>query len=143
MAGPFESVHLELESTVEVLDRVQRVSEEVGRRAGLDEDTLHWTTMAVRETVINAITHGNKNNAAKRVFIDFECITNGHGRDLVVSVRDQGEGFDPAALADPLAPENILNASGRGLFLARQFMDSVDIHPARQGGTEVRMLKHL
>jgi serine/threonine-protein kinase RsbW len=58
-------------------------------------------------------------------------------------VRDQGAGFDPEALGDPLAPENILNTSGRGIFLARQFMDDVSILPAREGGMEVRMLKHL
>jgi len=143
MAGPFESVHLDLESTLESLDHVQRVSEEIGRRVGLDDESLHWTAMAVRETVVNAITHGNKNNPSKRVFVDFECVSNGHGRDLVVCVRDQGEGFDPSTLRDPLAPENILSANGRGIFLVRQFMDDVDIHPARQGGMEVRMLKHL
>jgi serine/threonine-protein kinase RsbW len=99
--------------------------------------------MAVRETVINAIMHGNKNNPSKRIFIDFECVSNGRGRDLVVRVRDQGDGFNPEELADPLAPENILNLGGRGLFLVRQFMDAVDIHPALQGGTEVRMLKHI
>lgn len=67
----FQDVHLEIHSTVEALDLVQAVTEHIARRLGLDEDSLHWTTMAVRESVINAITHGNANNPAKLVFIDF------------------------------------------------------------------------
>jgi serine/threonine-protein kinase RsbW len=143
MAGAFDRVHLELPSTIDVLERVQHVTEEVGHRLGFDEEAVHWTSMAVRETVINAITHGNKSNPAKLVFVDFDVEANGTSHDLVVCVRDQGTGFDPEALGDPLAPENILNTSGRGIFLARQFMDDVSIHPAREGGMEVRMLKHL
>jgi serine/threonine-protein kinase RsbW len=143
MAGAFERVHLALQSTIDVLDRVQHVTEEIGHRLGFDEEAVHWTSMAVRETVINAITHGNKSNPAKLVFIDFDVERNGTASDLVVRVRDQGAGFDPAAIGDPLAPENILNASGRGIFLIRQFMDDVSIHRAPEGGMEVRLSKHL
>jgi serine/threonine-protein kinase RsbW len=143
MAGAFQRVHLELASTIDVLDHVQHVAEDVGRVLGFDEEALHWTSMAVRETVINAITHGNKSNPAKLVFIDFDVERNGTASDLVVRVRDQGAGFDPAAIGDPLAPENILNASGRGIFLIRQFMDDVSIHRAPEGGMEVRLSKHL
>ena len=58
-------------------------------------------------------------------------------------VRDQGAGFDPEALASPLTPDNVLKASGRGIFLIRQFMDDVSVAPAREGGMEMRMLKHI
>jgi serine/threonine-protein kinase RsbW len=143
MAGVFERVHLELQSTIDVLDHVLHVTEEVGYRLGFDEEAVHWTSMAVRETVINAITHGNKSNPAMLVFVDFDVEANGTSRDLVVCVRDQGAGFDPNRIGDPLAPENILNTSGRGIFLARQLMDDVSIHGAREGGMEVRMRKHL
>jgi len=143
MAGAFPRVHLELQSTIDVLDHVQHVAEDVGQRLGFDEEAVHWTSMAVRETVINAITHGNKSNPAKRVFVDFDVVANGTSRDLIVCVRDQGAGFDPSQIGDPLAPGNILNTSGRGIFLVRQFMDDVTIYRAREGGMEVRMLKHL
>ena len=143
MAGGFPRVHLELQSSIDVLDHVQHVTEDVSHQLGFDEEAAHWTSMAVRETVINAITHGNKSNPAKLVFIDFDVVANGTSRDLVVLVRDQGAGFDPGQLGDPLAPENILNTSGRGIFLVRQFMDDVSIRRAREGGMEVRMLKHL
>jgi serine/threonine-protein kinase RsbW len=143
MAGAFQGVHLELHSTIDVLDRVQQTAEDVCRQLGMDEETLHWTSMAVRECVINAITHGNKSDPSKLVAVDFGLKERGMERDLVVTVVDQGEGFEPSQLANPLAPENILNTNGRGIFLVRQFMDKVDILRARGGGTEVRMLKHL
>jgi serine/threonine-protein kinase RsbW len=143
MAGAFQSVHLELHSDISVLDQVQHVAEDLGRQAGLDEETLHWTSMAVRESVINAITHGNNNHPDKRVFVDFSVTPTGDGKDFVVRVRDQGHGFDPAEVCDPLAPENLLNTSGRGIFLIRQFMDEVTVACGEEGGTEVRMVKHL
>ena len=143
MAGAFQGVHLELQSTIDVLDHLQQVAEDVSRQAGLDEDAVHWTSMAVRECVINAITHGNGNNPAKKVFVDFTLQGRGGERTLDVVVRDQGEGFEPSEITNPLAPENILNTSGRGIFLVRQFMDEVKFQPAPGGGTEVRMRKRL
>jgi len=143
MGGAFQGIHLELQSSTDVLDEVQHVAEDVGRRLGLDEETLHWTCMAVRESVINAITHGNHNNPGKCVFVDFSVTPNANAGDLVVTVRDEGTGFDPDTLGDPLAPENVLKAGGRGIFLIRQFMDDVSIRRAGNGGTEIRMIKHL
>ena len=62
---------------------------------------------------------------------------------LVVRVLDQGEGFDPDAIANPLDPENILKSSGRGIFFMRSFMDDVQLERAPEGGMEVRMVKNL
>lgn len=139
----FQDVHLEIHSTIEALDLVQAVTEHLLRRLEVDEESLHWTTMAIRESVINAITHGNRSNPAKLVFIDFTASPESNPKDLIVRVRDQGEGFDPTTLDNPLSPENVLKASGRGIFLIRQFMDEVSVEPAREGGMEMRMLKHL
>jgi serine/threonine-protein kinase RsbW len=143
MPGGFQDVHLEIHSAIEALELVQVVAEHIARRVGIDEDTVHWTVMAVRETVVNAIIHGNHNDPNKLVFIDFTVVPKDNPTDLVVRVRDQGNGFDPAALRDPLTPENVLRASGRGIFLIRQFMDDVSMQPAREGGMEVRMSKHI
>jgi anti-sigma regulatory factor (Ser/Thr protein kinase) len=143
MAGAFHDVHLEIHSGIEGLELVQVVAEHIARRLGLDEDTQHWTAMAVRETVVNAITHGNHSDPRKIVYIDFGIHPPENPRELVVRVRDQGNGFDPTALRDPLTPENVLCAGGRGIFLIRQFMDDVSIQRTREGGTEVRMLKHI
>ena len=125
-----------------MLDFVQVVSEHMGRIIGLDEDSRHWVGVAVRESVINAIKHGNRNDSSKRVFVDFEAAPE-NVPELTIRVRDQGEGFDPGELADPLAPENLLKASGRGIFLIRNFMDQVELRRAPEGGMEILMTKRV
>ncbi len=139
----FQDVHLAIHSTTDALDLVQVVTEHIAARVGLDEEAQHWTGMAVRETAINAIVHGNRGDANKRVFIDFAVTPRTGPTDLIVCVRDQGAGFDPERLDDPLEAENILRSSGRGIFLIRQFMDEVTIGRSSDGGTEVRMRKHI
>ena len=62
---------------------------------------------------------------------------------IAIRVRDEGCGFDPAALPDPLAPENILKSTGRGIFLIRTFMDELVLQRAPQGGMEVMMVKRV
>jgi len=143
MPSGYHDVHLEIHSTLEALDLVQAVTEHIARRLGFDEDSLHWTTMAVRESVVNAITHGNASDPAKIVFIDYTATPEFEPADFIVSVRDQGRGFDPETVKDPLTPENVLSASGRGVFLIRQFMDDVSMQRAPQGGMEVRMTKRI
>jgi serine/threonine-protein kinase RsbW len=143
MTCGYRDVHLEIHSTIEALDLVQAISEHIARRLGFDEDSLHWTAMAVRESVVNAITHGNKSDPAKIVFIDYCATPEARPAEFIVTVRDQGPGFDPDDLKDPLACENMLSASGRGVFLIRQFMDDVSIRRMPEGGMEVRMTKHI
>jgi len=130
-------VRLEFTSVFEMVDLVQLVGDHVAREVGLDEDAVHWVGVAVRESVINAIKHGNRYDAAKHVFVEFEA----DAPELRIRVRDQGQGFDPEAVADPLAPENILKSSGRGIFLIRNFMDDVQLHRAAEGGMVIRMIK--
>jgi serine/threonine-protein kinase RsbW len=142
MAGQ-RSLRLEFTSAFEMLDLVQVVSDHVGRDVGLDDDSVHWVGVAIRESVINAIKHGNQNDAGKRVFVDFETGSDSGAAELYIRVRDQGLGFDPAHLADPLAPENLLKASGRGIFLIRSFMDDVILQRAPEGGMEIRMTKRV
>src|SRR3979411_2796315 len=87
-------VRLEFTSAFEMLDFVQVVSDHIGREIGLDEDAVHWVGVAIRESVINAIKHGNRYDASKRVFVDFET-SEDDVPVLSIRVRDQGEGFDP------------------------------------------------
>ena len=134
-------IRLEFSSAFEMLDFVQVVSDHLARGVGLDEDALHWVSVAIRESVINAIKHGNKSDASKHVFVEFETTT--EDPSLAISVRDQGEGFDPEDVADPLAPENLLKSSGRGIFLIRNFMDDVRLQRAPEGGMEIRMIKRV
>ena len=136
-------VRLDFRSHVDMLDFVQIVSDEMGRLVGLDRDSTHWVSVAVRESVINAIRHCNRENQDKRVTVEFTLTLAGAPTRLMVRVVDQGEGFDPVEIANPLAPENLLKASGRGIFFMRSFMDSVDIRRAPEGGMEVHMVKKL
>jgi serine/threonine-protein kinase RsbW len=140
---PPDVVRLEFCSAFDMLDFVQVVSDHLCRRIGFDEDSMHWVSVAVRESVINAIKHGNRNDQTKLVHVEFVSTTDDDEGGLTVSVRDEGEGFEPDTLANPLAPENMLKSSGRGIFLIRSFMDDVELRRAPQGGMEVRMVKKL
>ena len=135
------SVRLDVRSSLDMLDLVQAVSDHIGRSAGLDDDALHWIKVAVRESVINAITHGNQNDAGKRVHIEFTPLDDDGNPGVAIRVRDEGVGFDPANLPDCRAPENILKSSGRGIFLIRSFMDDLVLRRAPEGGMEIVMVK--
>jgi serine/threonine-protein kinase RsbW len=137
------TVRLQIHSNFEMVDFVQVVSDRVGQLAGMDDDSVHWIGVAVRESVINAIKHGNREDFGKIVTVEFTFAPTVDPRELVVRVVDQGEGFEPDAVADPLAPENILKSSGRGIFFMRSFMDDVVLQRAAGGGMEVRMTKKL
>jgi len=136
-------VRLEFTSAFEMVDFVQIVADHVGRGVGLDDEGVHWLGVAIRESVINAIKHGNQGDAAKHVFVDFATIARGEARELMIRVRDEGEGFDPESIADPLARENLLKGSGRGIFIVRNCMDDVRLQRAPEGGMEIRMTKRL
>jgi serine/threonine-protein kinase RsbW len=137
------TVRLQIHSNFDMLDFVQVVSDRLGQMAGMDEDTIHWIGVAVRESVINAIKHGNRENYHKLVTVEFTFTPPAEPGELIVRVIDQGEGFDPEEIADPLAPENLLKSSGRGIFFMRSFMDDVSLRRGSEGGMEVRMVKKL
>ena len=130
-------VSLTLGSTLESVDSVGQTAEDFAQRAGFDSDTASNIVMAVREAAINAVMHGNSYNPTKRITASFETTSD----SLIVRIADQGQGLDPSILPDPIAPENLLRGSGRGIFLIRSFMDEVhfrQLHP----GTELTLIKH-
>jgi serine/threonine-protein kinase RsbW len=137
------TVRLQIPSNFELLDVIQVASDRLAVLAGLDEDAVHWIGVAVRESVINAIKHGNREDYGKLVTIEFSIAPAAAPTEFVVRVLDEGEGFEPQEVADPLAPENILKSSGRGIFFMRSFMDDVVLRRADEGGMEVRMVKKL
>src|SRR5215216_1728901 len=141
MSHANNTVRLDFHSSFDMLDFVQVVSDHLARLAGLDEDALHWVSVAIRESVINAIKHGNAGDVRKRVHVELTPLETSTPRGIAIRVRDEGPGFDPETLPDPLAPENLLKASGRGIFLIRSFMDEVAVRRAPEGGMEVLMVK--
>ena len=137
------TVRLQIPSNFELLDVIQAASDRIAVLAGLDDDAIHWIGVAVRESVINAIKHGNREDYGKLVTVEFSITPAAAPTEFVVRVLDEGEGFEPQEVADPLAPENILKSSGRGIFFMRSFMDDVTLRRASEGGMEVRMVKKL
>jgi serine/threonine-protein kinase RsbW len=132
-------IEIRIGSALEYLDLVQALTDSVTDFMGFDDDTAHWIGMSVRESVTNAIQHGNKLDQSKRVDICFEVAPD----YLDISVKDQGSGFQIEKLPNPLDPENLLKPSGRGIFYIRSFMDEVEFIPHTQGGMEVHMVKKV
>jgi serine/threonine-protein kinase RsbW len=127
-----------LESTLASVNKAEQAAAEIASKSGFDEDQGGRIAMAVREAAVNAVLHGNRYDPNKRVTVSFES----NPDTLTVTVRDEGSGIDPATLPDPLAPENLLKQSGRGIFLIRAFMDEVHFR-SRSPGTEITMIKFV
>ena len=127
-----------LDSTLETVNSAEETAGRMAAEAGFDDEDVMKISMAVREAAVNAVMHGNAYSPGKKVTLAFERTA----RDLVITIRDQGTGLDASKIPDPLAPENLMKTSGRGIFLIRSFMDVVEIHPS-QTGTELRMTKHV
>ena len=133
-----KQVSYTFESTLETINHAEEQATKIAAAAGFSEDDTMSIAMAVREAAVNAVLHGNAYDPGKKVTLAFEW--NDH--DLTIVVRDQGKGVDVDAIPDPLAPENLLKQSGRGIFLMRSLMDEVQIH-ASETGTEVKLIKHF
>jgi serine/threonine-protein kinase RsbW len=127
-----------LDSTLETVNNAEETASRMATEAGFDDEEIMKISMAVREAAVNAVLHGNAYDPNKKVSFDFERTD----KDLVIVIRDQGKGLDEAKIPDPLAPDNLMKTSGRGIFLIRSFMDVVEIHPS-QTGTELKMIKHV
>jgi len=137
--GEAETVDQFLDSTLESVDSAEALVLEVAQKAGFDEEDLHKVGMAVRECMVNAVVHGNQYSAHKKVRVS---VTAGRNQ-LTVTIVDQGKGFELGSLPDPLAEENLLSNSGRGLFLIRAFMDELQVRRLTPQGTEVTLVKYL
>jgi serine/threonine-protein kinase RsbW len=130
-------VSFTLDSSLDSVNKIELTAEQAAQRAGFDEDTIPHIAMAVREAAVNAVLHGNAYNPNKHITASFETTSDA----LIIRIADQGPGLDMNLIPDPLAPENILRGSGRGIFLIRAFMDEVNfrqLHP----GTELTLIKH-
>lgn len=137
MTAP-QRVSYRMESTLESVNKAEEMADKVAAQAGIDEDTRSGVSMAVREAMINAVLHGNNYDPAKRVNLTLEQ----NGKELIVTIIDEGRGFVPEEVPDPLAPENLLKESGRGIFLMRAFMDEVRFRKLNPG-TEIILIKRL
>jgi serine/threonine-protein kinase RsbW len=137
MTAP-QRVTYRMESTLESVNKAEEMADRIAAQAGMDEDTRSGVSMAVREAMINAVLHGNAYDTNKRVNLTLEH----KGQELIVTVTDEGTGFVPEEVPDPLAPENLLKGSGRGIFLMRAFMDEVRFRKLNPG-TEIILIKRF
>ncbi len=127
-----------LDSTLESVNKAEEKAAEIASSSGFNEDEQHHIAMAVREAAVNAVLHGNAYDPRKKVFVVYEMTPD----SLVITITDQGKGLDPESISNPLAPENLLRQSGRGIFLIRAFMDEVKIRKL-DPGTEITLIKHV
>ena len=132
-----ERQELKLPSRLESVEEAAIRADEFAKAQGLGDDSLSAIDLAIRESVANAVKHGNKFDANKNVDVTLARTSEG----FEITVRDYGSGFDVDEIPDPTNPENLLKASGRGILFMRSFMDVVEWSNHERGGVVVRMVK--
>src|ERR1700761_2233939 len=136
MADP-KHLDVTLDTKVESVNTAEQMCLKVAEAAGFDEEMCYRIGMSVREGVINAFHYGNQERPDKKIHLAVD-ITH---EKLVIHVMDEGKGFKLSDVPDPLAEENILSTSGRGIFLMRAFMDEFNVVAGRTGGAGLIMSK--
>ena len=139
LADESKTVNQVLDSTLESVDQAERVTLDLARESGFGEEELDRIGMSVRECMVNAVVHGNRYNAHKKVKLSLSRTPD----QFTIRIADQGEGFDPSQLPDPVAGDNLLRQSGRGIFLMKTFMDDLQVRRLQPAGTEVTLIKNV
>ena len=142
MTAPFvtdQTTRLVLPSHIEAVAEAAAAVANFLQSCGVGDEAVFGIDIAVREAVTNAIVHANKEDETKSIEVTVNCV----GHALEIEIKDQGEGFDPASVADPTEPANLLKTSGRGIFLMRNFMDEVQWSSRPEGGTTLHMVKRF
>ena len=134
-----ENNRIIIPSSLEYLREVEEYVEERLKQKKLSQDLLADIAISVTEVVTNAVCHGNQNDSRKKVYVSVEV----HPRQVVVSVADEGTGFDPAQLPNPTEEENLLKDAGRGIFIVKSLMDEVKFEAGPKGGTTITLVKNF
>ncbi len=132
-------IRLKLESNLDVVEATEMVARQAALEKKISEDEIDQLGIAVRECVVNAVSHGNGYRRDKSVYFTVSS----DATQLKIAIEDEGEGFDPDAVPDPTQGDNLFQTSGRGLLLMRSFVDELSIGHTTEGGTEVVMVKNL
>ena len=139
MAADTKHLEVTLESHVESVNLAEEICLRVAEASGFSEDECYRIGMSVREGVINAFHYGNQERPEKKIYLAIDLTR----EKMIIHVMDEGKGFRLSDVPDPLAEENLLSTSGRGIFLMRTFMDEFDVVPGRTGGAEIIMSKRF
>src|SRR6516162_3582999 len=139
MAPDTKHLEVTLDTHVESVNLAEEMCVRVAEAVGFNEDDCYRIGMSVREGVINAFHYGNQERPEKKIHLAVDLTD----EKMIIHVLDEGKGFSLADVPDPLAEENLLSTSGRGIFLMRAFMDEFDVITGRTGGAEIVMSKKL
>jgi serine/threonine-protein kinase RsbW len=139
MASDTKHLEITLDTQVDSVNLAEEMCLRVAEAAGFGEDDCYRIGMSVREGVINAFHYGNQERPDKKIYLAVDLTAD----KMIIHVLDEGAGFILADVPDPLAEENLLSTSGRGIFLMRAFMDEFDVISGRNGGAEIVMSKKL
>jgi serine/threonine-protein kinase RsbW len=135
--APSGTEEVVLPSELEVLDSIDESALKYSRLAGIDDDTASMVAIAAIEAVTNAVLHGNAACGGKEVRVRYEWEP---GR-VTITVHDEGKGFDLSCVPDPSDPERCMASSGRGIYIMREVMDSVEFEMSNELGTTVTLMK--
>ncbi|MBN2091289.1 ATP-binding protein [candidate division KSB1 bacterium] len=130
--------NIKIESSTSKIQQAVQKLERFLNSNGLYERIINEATIAVSEAIANAVIHGNQNDPDKYVSVDVKL----NGKKLTVKVSDEGTGFSPTAIPNPLNGENRMKTSGRGVYLMKATMDEVNFNLSRKG-LEVELIKFL
>ena len=139
MADESKTVQQVFDSTLESVDQAEHTALDMARKAGFDEADLDRIGMSVRECMVKAVVHGNRYNSHKKVQFSVSRTS----ENFTIKIADQGAGFDPGELPDPVEGENLFRQSGRGIFLMKTFMDELHVRHLQPSGTEVTLVKRV
>jgi serine/threonine-protein kinase RsbW len=139
LAEESKTVDQVLDSTLESVDKAERAALDLANESGFGDEDLDRIGMSVRECMVNAVVHGNRYNAHKKVRLSLSRTP----ERLTIRIADEGEGFNPMELPDPVAGDNLMRHSGRGIFLMRAFMDDLQVRHLEPAGTEVTLVKNV
>jgi serine/threonine-protein kinase RsbW len=139
MTAETRRLEVTLETQVESVNLAEEMCLRVAEAAGFSEDDCYRIGVSVREGMINAFHYGNEERPEKKIHLAVDLTP----EKMIIHVLDEGTGFELHTVPDPLAEENLLSTSGRGIFLMRAFMDEFEVVPGRTGGAEIIMSKKL
>ena len=131
-----KTIRMTLPSNPKSIKRVEGFIHKIEKYSRLDEIQTNKLMVSLTEAVNNAILHGNKSDAKKKVAVVCLCLPD----ELVITVADEGKGFKMSNVKNPLEDENLLRTSGRGIFLMRTLMDRVEYEIGKHGSTVTLVL---
>ena len=134
-----ETTRRALDSSLKSINGAEHIAHQAAVQCGFNEFTVEYVSLAVREIMTNAVIHGNRGDIHKKV----DLVISRTDRELRITISDQGDGFDPDTLPDPTSSPELFEGSGRGVFLARNVMDGLDVQKGPAGGTTVTMVKRI